>query len=314
MVAFIFPGQGSQAAGMGKTVAEAYPSARQTFEEADDALGMALSKICFEGPVDELKKTEITQPAILTTSVAVLRALQSERPTLVPQVAAGHSLGEWTALVAVGALRFRDAVKLVRERGRLMQEAVPLGEGAMSAVLGMAPEKVAEIVARVQTEDPAEIVCVANYNSADQNVISGAKRGVERAAKALTDGGATKVLPLPVSAPFHSPLMAPAAKGLEPFLTSIEIGPMSAPVISNVEAKANRDPVRVKKLLLDQVTAPVRWVETIKLMAEMGVAQAIEIGPGKVLAGLVRRIDRNVKVINIEDAASLKKALEALPA
>jgi [acyl-carrier-protein] S-malonyltransferase len=184
----------------------------------------------------------------------------------------------------------------------------------MSAVLGMETEKVAEIVSRVQAENPAEVVCVANYNSTDQNVISGAKAAVDRAAAALTEAGAMKVISLPVSAPFHSPMMAPAAKGLEAFLQPIEIGKMAAPVVTNVEAKPNDDPARVKKLLIEQVTSPVRWVEIVRFMAQKGVTQALEIGPGKVLGGLVRRIDKNVKVSNIEDPASLKKALDALPA
>jgi [acyl-carrier-protein] S-malonyltransferase len=311
MVAFIFSGQGSQARGMGKAIADAYPVARRTFEEADDALGMRLSELCFEGPDEELRKTEVTQPAILTTSIALFRALKAERPALEPQLAAGHSLGEWSALVAVGALRFTDAVRLVRERGRLMQEAVPLGEGAMSAVLGLPMEKTSEIVAKVAGELTSAVVCVANYNSLDQTVISGHKSAVDSAARAIAEAKG-KAVPLPVSAPFHSPLMALAAEGLEKAIAPIEIGSLSAPVVTNVEAQPNRDPSRVKKLLVDQVTAPVRWVEIVRYMAANGVTQALEIGPGKVLAGLVKRIDRNLKVANIEDPASLTKALEAL--
>jgi [acyl-carrier-protein] S-malonyltransferase len=309
MVAFIFPGQGSQAPGMGKAIAEAYPVAKQVFEEADDALGFSLSRLCFEGPDDELKKTEVTQPAILTTSIALLRALEAEQPSLTLDLAAGHSLGEWSALVAVGAIRFRDAVIAVKERGRLMQESVPLGEGAMSAVLGMALEKVTEIVRAVQGETKDAVVCVANFNSLDQTVISGHKRAVEAASKALVEAKAMKVVALPVSAPFHSPLMTSAAEGLERVLSSLQVGPMRAPVVTNVEAKPNQDPARVKKLLVEQVTSPVRWVEIVRHMAQSGVTQALEIGPGKVLAGLVKRIERGVKVANIEDPASLKKAL-----
>lgn len=298
---------------MGKALAEAYPEARRVFEEADEALGYALSRLCFEGSTDDLKKTEVTQPAILTVSIAALRALERERPGLVPDLVAGHSLGEWSALVAAGALRFADAVRLVRERGRLMQEAVPLGEGAMSAVLGMAPEAVAEVVARAQAESPDSVVCVANFNSTEQTVISGGRAAVERANAMLLSAGAAKVVPLPVSAPFHSPLMAPAARGLEPLLARVEVSALRAPVVTNVEAAPNRDAARVKKLLIDQITAPVRWVEGVRWMAKSGVTLALELGPGKVLAGLTKRIERGIKVVNVEDPATLAKALEVLP-
>lgn len=311
MIAFLFPGQGSQAPGMGRALADAYPVAKATFEEADDALGMKLSGLCFQGPEDELKRTEITQPAILTTSVALHRTLLAERPDLRAEVAAGHSLGELSALVTAGAIQFGDGVRLVKERGRLMQEAVPLGEGAMAAVLGLAPETVAAVCREVEAE-LRSVVVVANLNSPEQTVISGAKAAVDAAKTRLEAAGAGKVIALSVSAPFHSPLMAPAAEGLKAALSAIEIGPLAWPIVTNVEAQPNRDETRVKQLLIEQVTAPVRWVEIIQRMAAMGVTQALEIGPGKVLGGLVRRIDRAMKVMNVEDPASIKKALEGI--
>lgn len=293
---------------MGQAFAQSYPEAKSVFDEADEALGFSISKLCFEGTEDELKRTEITQPAILTTSIASLAVLQKERPDLKPDFALGHSLGEWSALVAVGALRFADAVQLVHQRGKLMQTAVPEGEGAMAAVLGLEPEQVTQICAAVTSG----VVAAANFNANGQIVISGAKAAVEAASEAADEAGATRVLPLPVSAPFHCSLMKPAAEGLAKALEPIEIGQMSAPVISNVEATANQDPARVKALLVEQVTAPVRWVESVQALAKTGTTQGLEIGPGKVLNGLVRRIDRSVKVLGVRDEASLKKTLESL--
>jgi [acyl-carrier-protein] S-malonyltransferase len=310
MVAFLFPGQGSQSAGMGKALAEKYAASRRAFEEADDALSMSLTKLCFEGPDDELKKTEITQPAILATSIAALRALETERPDLKPEVVAGHSLGEITALVAAGAIAFGDALRVVRERGRLMQQAVPIGEGAMAAVMGLAPEIVRDACSSVSSG----LVSPANFNSTEQTVISGSKAGVEAAKKVLSEKGAMKIVDLAVSAPFHCALMEPAARGLAGVLEPISVGPLSCAVISNVEAKPNTDPARVKSLLVEQVTSPVRWVEIVQLLVATGVMRAIEIGPSKVLMGLARRIDRNFKVLNVEDPGSLAKTLEALSA
>lgn len=308
MVTYLFPGQGSQSPGMGQALADAYDAARQTFEEADDALGFGLSKLCFSGSEEELKRTEITQPAILTTSIAALRALQTERPELAPTFAAGHSLGEWSALVAVGALAFADAVKLVHTRGRLMQEAVPEGEGAMAAVVGVASDEVVRL-----TEAASEGVTAANFNSPEQTVISGTAAGVAAASEAIAAAHASaRLVPLPVSAPFHSPLMQPAAKGLADALESIAVGAMSAPVVTNVEAKPNQDPERVKSLLVDQVCAPVRWVEIIQHIAGAGETVALEIGPGKVLMGLGRRIDRKLAVKGVQDPDSLQKALASL--
>lgn len=308
MATFLFPGQGSQSPGMGQELAEAYPSARAVFEEADDALGFALSKVCFEGTEDELKRTEITQPAILTTSIASLRALQSVRPDLACSYAAGHSLGEWSALVAVGALAFADAVRLVRARGRLMQEAVPEGEGAMAAIIGLDSGEVVALAEGASSE-----VKAANFNSPEQTVISGTVAGVEAAEKAIAEKHASaRVVRLPVSAPFHSPLMKPAADGLAAQLETITVHPMSAPVVTNVEAKPNKDHARVKSLLVEQVVAPVRWVEIVQYLVGAGETTALEIGPGKVLMGLVRRIDRNLGVKPVSDPASLEKALASL--
>lgn len=298
---------------MGKALAENFAAARLAFEEADDALDFRLSKLCFEGPDEELKKTEITQPAILATSIACLRVLQSERPDLEPEMVAGHSLGEITALVAAGALAFADAVRIVRERGRLMQIAVPIGEGAMAAVMGLEPGVVREVTEQVARETGG-LVSPANFNSTEQTVISGAKAAVEAAKKALGERGAMKIVDLPVSAPFHCALMAPAARGLGEVLLPIAVSPLKCPVITNVEAAPNSDASRVKQLLVDQVTSPVRWVEIVQKMVGGGVTKAIEIGPGKVLMGLARRIDRNLKVLNVEDPATLKKTLEALNA
>lgn len=298
---------------MGKALADAFPVARRTFLEADAALGFSLSSKCFEGPEEDLKRTELTQPAILTTSIAAHRVLLERRPDLQVNFAAGHSLGEWSALVAVGALAFTDAVRLVRERGRLMQEAVPVGQGAMAAVLGLLPDEVKAVCERVGAE-MGQVVVAANFNSTEQTVISGTVAGVEAAGRALTERGAKKIAPLPVSAPFHSPLMAPAARGLEAALHATSVSGPSAPVVSNVEARPNSDAARVKALLIEQVTAPVRWVETVQFLVQAGETTAIEIGPGKVLMGLARRIDRNLKVLNVEDVDSLEKTLAALGA
>lgn len=292
---------------MGQALVEAYPRARAVFEEADDALGFALSKVCFEGTEDELKRTEITQPAILTTSIAALRAIEAERPELKCTIAAGHSLGEWSALVAVGALAFEDAVRLVRERGRLMQEAVPEGEGAMAAIIGVDSDAIVTIV------DGIDGATAANFNSPEQTVISGTVAGVEAAEAAIgTKHEGARVVRLPVSAPFHSPLMKPAADGLAAAMETTTVHAMSAPVVTNVEASPNEDPSRVKSLLVEQVVAPVRWVEIVQHLVGAGQTTALEIGPGKVLMGLARRIDRKLGVKPISDPASLTKALSSL--
>ena len=311
MVAFLFPGQGSQSTGMGKSLADNFAAARAVFEAADDVLGMSISKLCFEGPDDALKQTEVTQPAILTTSIAALRAIESERPDLAPQFAAGHSLGEFSALVAAGALKFEDAIQLVQTRGRLMQAAVPAGEGAMAAVVGLEPKIIVQTCAQVAA-DKGAVVSAANFNSPEQTVISGATAAVADAAQRLSEAGAKKVVELPVSAPFHCALMAPAADGLRDALADTTVDTPRFDVVTNVEAQPNRDAGRVKDLLVQQVTGAVRWVESMQFLAEAGETVALEVGPGKVLMGLVRRIDRRLKVTVTQDADSLKKALAAV--
>jgi [acyl-carrier-protein] S-malonyltransferase len=308
-LAFVFPGQGSQAVGMGKDLHASFPEARAVFDEVDAALGEPLSKLCFEGPEDRLKLTANTQPSILTVSVAAATVLSNQG--IVPDLVAGHSLGEYSALVAAGACGAADAAKAVRARGTFMQEAVPQGQGAMSAVLGLAPAKVREICAAVQAET-GEVVSPANYNEPAQTVIAGAAGAVERAGARLKEAGAKRVLPLPVSAPFHCALMAPVKPRLEPVLRGISWRAPLRPVVTNVEARPNADVARIVPLLLEQVTAPVRWIECVEELVRQGVTRLVEIGPGKVLSGLARRIDKSVEVWNVEDRASLEKTLAAL--
>ena len=306
-VAFVFPGQGSQYVGMGKDLCEQFAAAREIFTEADDALGFRLSELCFAGPDADLKLTENTQPAILTASVAALRVLRAEAP-VEPALVAGHSLGEYSALVAVGALRFRDAVKLVRERGRLMQQAVPMGEGAMAVVLGLEMEDVQRIC-----DDAAqdEVVSPANFNGSGQVVIAGATKAVARAAALAKERGAKRVLDLPVSAPFHCRLMQPAAEGLQQALKDISIQPFIVGVVTNVEADVNLAADRVKTLLVDQAVRPVRWEESVKKLAALGCNRAIEIGPGKVLKGLMKRIVPALEVDNFETSTDLSRMVVA---
>lgn len=300
--AFIFPGQGSQYAGMGKDLADTFPVARQVFEEADDALGSSLSRLCFEGPDDQLKLTANTQPAILTTSVAVFRVLQSETG-LAADYLAGHSLGEYSALVAAGALGFADAVRTVRARGTFMQEAVPVGEGAMAAMLGIEPEILAEICAEAAQ---GEVVSPANFNSPGQIVIAGNTGAVNRAIEIAKARGFRKAMLLPVSAPFHSSLMVPAGERLAEALASVGISDLAAPVVTNVEAKPNSDKERVKELLVKQVSAPVLWDASVREMVALGVTRFVEIGPGKVLSGLVKRIEKEAGTVSVEDTAGIK--------
>jgi len=300
--AFIFPGQGSQSVGMGKELSENFRAAREVFEEADDALRFSISTLCFQGPDDALKLTENTQPAILTTSIAALRVLETEKGVR-SILAAGHSLGEYSALVASGALDFADAVRTVRLRGRFMQEAVPVGEGAMAAVLGMEREQVEKLC---QEEASGEVLSPANFNCPGQIVISGHAKAVDRAIERIKKEGKKAVL-LPVSAPFHSPLMEPAGVRLEEELEEISIHDLSVPVVTNVEAEPNTSKDRVKRLLVAQVSSPVRWEESMRRMAEKGIERMIEIGPGKVLSGLMRRIEPAVEIFNIEDVKTLKK-------
>jgi len=302
MIAFVFPGQGSQYAGMGKELAENFSVARQIFEEADEALGFNISKLCFEGPEEDLKLTTNTQPAILTTSIAALRVVEKETG-LIPEFLAGHSLGEYSALVASGAITFADAVRTVRARGAFMQEAVPVGTGAMAAILGLEAD-ILDAVCKEAAQ--GEVVSPANFNSPGQVVIAGSVKAVDRAIILAKEKGAKKAMPLPVSAPFHCALMIPAGERLKDVLASVSVGKLNAPVVTNVEALPNSDSNRVKDLLVTQVSAPVRWDDSVQKMVALGVDQFVEIGPGKVLSGLIRRIAKGVSVANIEDLGSLK--------
>jgi [acyl-carrier-protein] S-malonyltransferase len=301
MIAFIFPGQGSQHAGMGKDLVENFPVAREVFEEANDALGFDLASLCFNGPEEDLKLTANTQPAILTSSVAALRALEAETG-LNPGCAAGHSLGEYSALVCAGALSFADAVRTVRQRGSFMQEAVPVGTGAMAAVLGLDVETLKAVCSEAAQ---GQVVSPANFNSAGQVVIAGHTEAVNRAIELAREKGAKRAMPLPVSAPFHCSLMLPAGERLAEVLTRVELGAMSLPVVSNVEASANQDAARVRDLLVRQVSAPVRWEESVAAMLALGVDRFVEVGPGKVLAGLVKRMARDSRIDNVQNAADI---------
>lgn len=303
--AFVFPGQGSQKVGMGRELADQYPEARAVFEAADDALGEKLSALCFEGPEEALKLTSNTQPAILTVSIAAWEVFRRRAPA--PSFVAGHSLGEYSALVAAGSLSLADAVRAVRARGTFMQEAVPEGQGAMAAVLGLLPEQVEAICAAAAQ---GQVVAPANFNSPEQTVIAGDAAAVERAGVALKEAGAKRVLPLPVSAPFHCALMEPVKARLAGVLEGIRIAAPQIPVVANVTAEPNADAAQVLPLLLAQVSAPVRWVESVQRLQALGVTRVVELGPGKVLGGLVKRIARELETINVEDAASLEKALQ----
>ncbi|MGA2353835.1 MAG: ACP S-malonyltransferase [Terriglobales bacterium] len=303
-IAFLFPGQGSQSVGMGKDLADNYPLARQTFEEADDALGYKLSEVCFAGPEEKLKLTEITQPAILTASVAAWRVLQEKG--LQPDFVAGHSLGEYSAHVAAGTLAFTDAVRTVRNRGRYMQEAVPVGVGAMAAILGMPIDQVTQIAADAAQ---GEVCQSANINSPEQIVISGNTAAVERAINLATERGAKKAVSLPVSAPFHCSLMQPAQDRLAADLTALNFQNPSYPVICNIDAAAVTSAEAARAALIRQVTGTVRWEPSIRLLIDHGVQLFIEVGPGKVLWGLMRQIDRAKTAATVGDTASLEKTL-----
>ena len=300
--AFIFPGQGSQYPGMGKELSDNFPAARHVFEEADDALGFKLSNICFSGSNDELKLTANTQPAILTASSAVLRVVELETG-LKAKYLAGHSLGEYSALVCSGALNFADAVKIVRARGTFMQEAVPVGTGSMAAMLSIEKDVLEEIC---RDAAQGEVVSPANFNSPGQIVIAGSVSAVARAIEIARERGFKKSMLLPVSAPFHCALMQPAAERLARVLDSVNYGDMFCPVVSNVEATANSEKGRVRDLLVSQVCAPVLWEQSVNVMATMGVSRFVELGPGKVLSGLVKRITKEVSIANVEDLSTLK--------
>jgi len=300
--AFIFPGQGSQHAGMGKELADNFKAARLSFEEADDALGFSLSRLCFEGPEEELKLTANTQPAILAASVAALRVLREESD-ITPSFLAGHSLGEYSALVASGALDFADALRTVRARGSFMQDAVPVGVGAMAAILGAEAEVLQEICAEAAQ---GEVVSPANFNSPGQIVVAGHTGAVNRAIEIAKAKGFRKAMLLPVSAPFHCALMQKAADRLAEALEPVQVNALSAPVVSNVEAKPNSDAARVKPLLVQQVCAPVLWDAIVQHIVAAGVTNFVEIGPGKVLAGLVKRISKETTSFNVQDSAGIK--------
>jgi [acyl-carrier-protein] S-malonyltransferase len=306
-IAFIFPGQGSQAVGMGKELFDKCPIARQTFEEADDALGYKLSQVCFEGPAEQLRLTEITQPAILTISIAALRVLEGCVPR--PSFVAGHSLGEYSAHVASGTMTFADAVRTVRNRGKYMQEAVPVGVGAMAAILGMELEKVAAVC---QDAAQGEVCAPANINSPEQIVISGNTAAVERGTKLADQRGAKRAKILPVSAPFHCALMQPAQDRLEADLNNLHMREPVYPVVCNVEASLVSDELRARETLVAQVTGAVKWEQSMRLLIESGAETFVEIGPGKVLCGLMRQIDRSKTCLNVADEASLAKALEQI--
>jgi len=306
-LAFLFPGQSSQYAGMGKALAEVFPVARAVFEEADRALRFALSRLCFEGPEDELKLTANTQPAILTVSVAAYRVLEEKgvRPAFV----AGHSLGEYSALVAAGSLALADAVRVVRKRGTYMQDAVPAGEGAMVAILGLAADRLAEICRQAAQ---GQVVSPANLNSPGQIVISGHTAAVERAMEAAVAAGAKRAIRLPVSAPFHCSLLEPVARRLATDFESIRFADLRVPLVTNVDADLVTSGAAARDALLRQVPAPVRWEESMRKLIAQGCNTFVEVGPGRVLTGLLRQIDSSKTGLNIEDPESLERALARL--
>ncbi|HXB99930.1 MAG TPA: ACP S-malonyltransferase [Terriglobales bacterium] len=308
-IAFLFPGQGSQAVGMGKELSDNYAVARRTFEEANEALGYKLSQVCFEGPEEKLKLTEITQPAILTVSIAAWRVLQEKGAQ--PDFVAGHSLGEYSANVAAGTLTFADAVRTVRNRGKYMQEAVPVGVGAMAAILGMPLDKVIELAGDAAQ---GEVCQAANINSPEQIVISGNSGAVERAIKLATEGGAKKAVSLPVSAPFHCALMQPAQDRLAADLSTLSFQNPTCPVICNVDAEAITSAEAARNALIRQVTGAVKWEPSVRLLIHQGASLFIEVGPGKVLWGLMRQIDRSKTCLTVGDEASLQKTMAQVAA
>jgi [acyl-carrier-protein] S-malonyltransferase len=308
-VAFLFPGQGAQKVGMGAELAREFAGAREAFAEADEALGFKLSTLCFEGPEEDLRLTANTQPATLATSIAALRAFQAEF-SVDAEIAAGHSLGEYTALVAAGALEFAEALRAVRERGRQMQEACPPGQGSMAALVGLDLAVVRAVCEEVS--QGGQIAVPANLNAPGQIVIAGHAAAVRRALEIAKERGAGASVELKVSAPFHSPLMQPARDGMGPVIAALAVSAPRFGVISNVTAEVNRDPARIRPLLMEQITAPVRWEESMARLGASGATSAIEFGAGRVLAGLMRRINKGFKVRSVEDPASLRACGQAL--
>jgi [acyl-carrier-protein] S-malonyltransferase len=306
-LAFLFPGQASQYPGMGKELAANHSGARSVFDEADKALGFSVSDLCFNGTEEALKLTANTQPAILTVSVATYRVLAENG--VQPAFVAGHSLGEFSALVAAGSLEFADAVRIVRRRGEYMQSAVPEGVGAMAAILGLAPAQVAGICR--QAAD-GQVVAPANLNSPEQTVISGHAEAVKRAVELASAGGAKRAVMLPVSAPFHSSLMQPAAVRLEADLGTTSFHTLRVPLVNNADAEITTSGEEARESLVRQVTLPVRWEESVRELIDQGVNTFVEVGPGRVLTGLLRQIDRSIHVFNVEDEKSLRSTLERL--
>jgi len=307
-IAWVFPGQGSQEVGMGRAVNESSQDARLVFEAADRALGRSIKKLCFYGPLDELTLTHNTQPALVATSVAILAAIRETYPRMTPAFAAGHSLGEYSALVAAGALSLEDAVRLVELRGRAMQAAVPEGRGAMVAILGGNRAAVLGLCADARGSGVVE---PANFNAPGQVVLSGDRMAIERAAS-LAGERKLKAIPLKVSAPFHCSLMAPAARAVETALSDVQVRPLAFPVVANASGADNQDPAQVRSLLTRQIDGAVLWEQSVSRMAEAGVTHALEIGPGKVLAGLVKRIDKRIRVHSVSDPESIAAIREFL--
>lgn len=308
-VAFVFPGQGSQYVGMGQDLYETYPEARAVFDKAEEILGFPLSKLCFQGPEEELNDTINTQPAVFTTSIACLKVLAASSKQQAASVA-GHSLGEYSALVAAGALDFADGLRLVQERGRVMKEAGEQNPGAMAAIIGLDAGTVEEICREASIRFPGSSVQIANYNSPSQIIISGRREALERAMELAKERGARRVIPLAVSIASHSPLMQPAADAFASIVAQVDFRPPQVPVVANVTARPITTVAEIREELVKQLTSPVRWVESVQYLIAQGVTTFVEIGPKNVLTGLIRRIDESVKVFNVPDTAGIRAFLE----